>query len=150
VTFRRVSSNGGAAPGLTLANTGTGGFTLTGDGGAANNGSGGIITGKSGSGIDLSGVNNVRLNRVDITNNLGDGISGNDVNGLQLHRVDIANKGDTTVADNGIEMTRRQPPRPRQPTSDCQAASGLAARCRAKRPAKPGAPTPGRRGSSAG
>jgi hypothetical protein len=88
VILDSVSATGGTN-GIVLANT-PGLFSVTGNGSA---GSGGTISGMSGSGVDLTGVSDVSLEFMEITQNLGSGISGDGVSGFFL--------GDSSVTDNG-------------------------------------------------
>ncbi|MBK9051530.1 MAG: cadherin-like domain-containing protein [Chloroflexi bacterium] len=72
VTFRSLSSNGGANPGLILNNTGTtGNFTVAGNGGV---GTGGTIQSKTGDAIQLTNVDGVSLNYMTVININGNGV----------------------------------------------------------------------------
>ncbi len=105
LTFRSISSNG-AANGIVLNTTGAlGGLTVTGDGGGSNNGSGGIIQNSSGDGISLNNTAQVRLARMNITNNLGSGIGGSTINGLLIERFNISGNGnDAGTDESGINV----------------------------------------------
>ena len=110
VTFRSVSSNGGANVGINLLNTGTtGGFSVTGDGGNTQNGSGGTITNKSGVGVRVNQASNVSLASMNITSTGDDGIfagglgAGDGVNGFSLRGVFLNNNGNA-VGEHGVEL----------------------------------------------
>lgn len=106
LTFRSISSNG-AANGIVLNNTGAlGGLTVTGDGGGSNNGSGGTIQNSTGDGISLTNTAQVRLARMNITNNLGNGIGGSTINGLLIERFNISGNGDSAATDeSGVNVS---------------------------------------------
>ncbi|WP_246591377.1 inverse autotransporter beta domain-containing protein [Aminobacter anthyllidis] len=106
MTFRSLSSNG-AANGIVLNNTGAlGGLTVTGDGGGSNNGSGGTIQNSTGDGISLTNTAQVRLARMNITNNLGNGIGGSTINGLLIERFNISGNGDNAATDeSGVNVS---------------------------------------------
>ncbi|MEA2283950.1 MAG: hypothetical protein QOK21_4560, partial [Solirubrobacteraceae bacterium] len=99
VTFRSVSSNGGAADGILLDHAGTGGFTVTGVGSAA--GSGGSIVNKMGSdgsltqgnGIVILDTSNVSLANMTINNHLNYGIFGQNVTNFSLHDSNVGTSG---------------------------------------------------------
>ena len=99
VTFRSVSSNGGAADGILLDHAGTGGFTVTGAGTTA--GSGGSIVNKMGSdgsltqgnGIVILDTSNVSLANMTINNHLNYGIFGQNVTNFSLHDSNVGTSG---------------------------------------------------------
>ena len=105
ITFKSISSNGGAN-GIILDSTGSsGGFTVTGTvGSTSRDNSGGTIQNKtgtdgasSGHGIYLNSTANVSLNHMNILGNQGDGIYGNSVTGFTLTYTSMATNGTTTA-----------------------------------------------------
>jgi len=105
MTLTSVSSSGGSTPGIDL-NTTTGSFTVTGDGVNAakgGNGSGGTISGKSSSGILLSNVTNISLQRMNIINNSTHGLDVNTINGFTLANVTVEDNGNA-VAEQGVRI----------------------------------------------
>jgi hypothetical protein len=108
-TFTSVSANG-AAVGISLANT-TGSFTVTGDGGSTNNGSGGTIQNAT-SGIQLSNVQNISLDQMNIHNTTRSGINGTRVTNFALTNSTIDTTGtqnfDANVAFNTTNFVGAQ------------------------------------------
>lgn len=101
ITFRSISSNGGANAAIVLNTTGTsGGLTVAGNGAA---GTGGTIQNKSVDSISLTSTSNVSLSWMNIQNNTESGIFGTGVTGLNLTRVNLTNNGNDT-GDEGIKV----------------------------------------------
>lgn len=101
ITFRSISSNGGANAAIVLNNTGTsGGLTVAGNGAA---GTGGTIQNKSVDSISLTSTSNVSLSWMNIQNNTESGIFGTGVTGLNLTRVNLTNNGNDN-GDEGIKV----------------------------------------------
>lgn len=106
LNFRSIAANG-AASGIILNSTGSGGLTVSGDGGGSNNNSGGVIQNTTSHGVSLTSVANVRLNYMGITNNLGSGISGSSINGFQMNRTNITGNGNDAATDeSGVNVTQ--------------------------------------------
>ncbi len=97
VTFRSISSNGGANPGIILNNTGTtGSFTVSGTGSA---GTGGTIQNKTGDAIQFTTVDGVSLNYMTLTGIGGNGILGNSVTDFAMANSTFTNIADTFTPD---------------------------------------------------
>ncbi len=97
VTFRSLSSNGGAAPGLILNNTGSAGnFTVSGTGSA---GTGGTIQNKTGNAIQLTTVDGVSLNFMNLTGIANNGILGTTVTDFTMTGSNLTNIADTLSPD---------------------------------------------------
>ncbi|TFI58325.1 tandem-95 repeat protein [Sphingomonas parva] len=99
VTLESVSTTG-AANGIVLANTGTGGFAVTGTGAA---GSGGAISGSTGVGVSLTNVSAISFTDFAISGGGDDGLRGNNVNGLTLLRTSVTNNGNAS-GERGLDL----------------------------------------------
>jgi hypothetical protein len=101
VTFRSIGSNG-ATSGIVLDTTGSAGeFRVTGNGTA---GSGGTIANSTGPGIALTSVTGgVDLSRMTVQNGGDDGIRGTTVNGLALRNSTVAGNGNA-AGESGLDF----------------------------------------------
>jgi VCBS repeat-containing protein len=116
VTLRSVSSSG-AANGIVLDSTGASGeFMVTGDGGSTVNGSGGLLTNITGDAIQLTDVQSVSLDQLDMSSVGDHGIDGVRVDGLVVTNSTYNNMGNAdtedvfsfdrdTLGDNGLVGT---------------------------------------------
>ncbi len=100
-TFLRVSSSGGASPGIRLNSTGTitgSFFSVTGSGGDckgnAANCSGGTISAKTGVGVDVDAARDVRLAAMQIDGSGSHGIALDNVAGFTFDNSRLTNHGD--------------------------------------------------------
>ena len=110
LTFRSISSNGGANPGIVLNSTGSsGGLTVTGDGCArVAMASGGTIQNKTGDSVVLNSTANVSLNYMDIlgTGANDNGIEGTNVNGFVLTYSEVRNHADNASTNEAPLLFR--------------------------------------------
>lgn len=112
VTLESVSASGGSGAGIVLNTTGAVSgsfFEVTGTTGdcqtSALNCSGGSITGRTGDGVSLTDVQNVRLRRMNISSNSDNGLFGTSVNGLVLDQTRLVSNADAASPDEaGIRI----------------------------------------------
>ncbi len=100
LTFRSISANG-AANGITLTSTGSGGLTVTGDGGGSNNGSGGTISSPTAQGIFVSGSGPISLGYMIIQNSTTHGIQVTNAPGFTLNRCNVTDLAGVAT-DEGV------------------------------------------------
>ena len=98
--FTTVSANGGPQ-GIALTNVSATSFTVNGDGTmtAGGNASGGTIQNTTSDGIFLSGVSNVTLRNMTITNPVGHGINADNLTGVNLFQSLTVQNFDTLNTD---------------------------------------------------
>ncbi|HJQ26446.1 MAG TPA: Ig-like domain-containing protein, partial [Blastocatellia bacterium] len=108
VSLTSVSANGSSTAGIILTNT-NGSFTITGDGGSANNSSGGTIQSTSRSGIELSNVQNVSFDQMNLQSTSRSGVNGTSVTNFTFTNSTINNAGsqnrDACIAFNTTTFT---------------------------------------------
>ncbi|MFN8456454.1 MAG: Ig-like domain-containing protein, partial [Anaerolineae bacterium] len=87
LTFQSISANG-AANGIVLNNTGSGGLTVTGNGGSCSSATptctGGTIANVTDTGISLTNASNVTLTRMRLQNSPNFGLNGSTINTLNI------------------------------------------------------------------
>ncbi|HEX6575297.1 MAG TPA: hypothetical protein VF042_10020, partial [Gemmatimonadaceae bacterium] len=116
LTFRSISANG-AANGIELNTTGSGGLTVTGGSGLCgyvratdventSGCDGGTITATTGSGISLTSASNVSLTRMRVTSAGGHGLFGQTVANLIVANSVFSGNGNETAGDGegGIQL----------------------------------------------
>jgi VCBS repeat-containing protein len=102
--FHDISSSG-AASGIILNNTGSGGLSVTGTSSGSITATGGTITGSTGSGVSLTNASNVSLNHMTVSNSGDDGITGSTVTGFTLANSTISGNGNAANTDHGLDFT---------------------------------------------